>query len=110
MGFEEVAKEKGNFQGVIGCSLALDLVKLGQLKIEPDFPIPNYNNCYPSEFSVPNLPNVENSCYPYSHEDLSDDAREACLTNQDSDECQQPVSNLGTNGGMNNFFCVEAKQ
>lgn len=110
MGFEDVAKEKMNFQGVIGCSLALDLVKLGQLKIEPGFPIPNYNNCYPPEFSVPDLPNVQNSCYPYSHKDLSDDAKEACLTDQDSDKCQQEVNNIGNNGGMNNFFCVEAKQ
>lgn len=110
MGFEDVAKEKMNFQGVISCSLALDLIKLGDLKIEPNFPIPNYNNCYPPEFSLPGLPNVNNSCYPYSHKELSNQEKEACLINQDSDECQNAISNLGKNGGMNNFFCVEVKQ
>lgn len=109
MGFEDVAKKKMNFQGMISCSLALDLIKLGDLKIEPNFPIPNYNNCYPPEFSLSSLPNVQNSCYPYSHKDLDNQEKGACLTNQDSDECQNAVSNLGKNGGMNNFFCVEVK-
>lgn len=104
IGFEKVPKEKMAPQGTLSCSLAFELLKLGKANIQPDFPIPNYENCYPPEFPVSEYQDI-GSCYPYNSEQLTEDQMETCLENMDSTECRNAVSGIGQTGGMNNFFC-----